>query len=203
MPNRQLTDSSTRLRMRLREETSTVILAAAERAIGEEGLHAARIELIAAYAGVSVGTIYNHFKDRTALVQALFDARGRRLEALLEQGIQRTADLPAHDQVRALFDATAEHGREHGRLFGSLLRENHGPARIRPPDVTRAALAMAAAAVVARGIATGEFREDRASVFAEALTALARQAFACAVDGRGTADEIDALTDLFIRGVAR
>lgn len=203
MENRQLTDSPTRLRTRLREETTHVILAAAERAIGEEGLQSARIERIAAYAGVSVGTIYNHFRDRTALVQALFDARGHHMAELFEAALAATAGAPAREQVRALFGAVVEHGRQHGPLFAALVRENHGPSRIRAPAISRTAFAMSAAALVSRAVASGEFREDPSHVFPEALVGLLRQALACAVEGRGTPEEIDSMTDLFIRGVAR
>lgn len=194
---------TSRLRDRLKEETASAILAAAEATIGEAGLHGARIELIAAHAGVSVGTIYNHFKDRTALVQALFDSRGARLREMLQSALEAAHGHPLRVQVRALLWATVEHGLAHQRLFASLLHENHGPARIRPPEVTRAALADCSAAVIERASAAGELREDPQGVFSEALIALARQAFANAVDGRGNEAEVDALTELFVRGVAR
>jgi len=59
-----------RLRDRLREEANRAILTAAEEVFSEEGL-GARMEQIAARAGVAVGTLYNHFQDRGALVNAL------------------------------------------------------------------------------------------------------------------------------------
>lgn len=203
MPMRTDSDHGSRLRDRLREETAATILDAAERVIAAEGLHAARIELIAAHAGVSVGTIYNHFKDRTAVVQALFDSRGGRLAEMLEAALHSVEGRPLALQVRAVLWAVVEHGLAHRALFSSLLEEHHGPARIRPPDVTREALAKAAAEVTARGRGSGELRDDPAGVFAEALTALARQAFACAVDGRANEPQVDALTELFVRGVSR
>jgi AcrR family transcriptional regulator len=180
-----------------------MILAAAEQVIAQDGLHAARIERIAAHAGVSVGTIYNHFQDRTSLFEALFDDRGGRMAEQLEKAIGANPDRPAREQVRGLLQAIVDHGREHSALFGALVAENHGPARLQAPPVSRAALAVSAAVVVERGIASGEFRTDPHKVFAEALTGIARQALACAVAGRGTAKEIDALTEVFVRGVAR
>lgn len=193
----------TTLRGRLRDGTAAAILSAAEAVIAEEGLGAARIERIAAQAGVSVGTIYNHFQDRTALVQALFDSRGANLRRMMDEALATSEGQPAAVQVRALLRSVVEHGREHGQLFSALLRENHGPARIRPPDITRLALAECAALVVARGIASGELREDTDRVLPEALTALTRQAFACAVDGRGSEAEVDALAAFFVRGASR
>ena len=60
-----------KLRDRIRETTAQEILAAAEDVFAEAGLHAARMDDIAARAGVSVGTLYNHFQDRDALLAAL------------------------------------------------------------------------------------------------------------------------------------
>jgi AcrR family transcriptional regulator len=197
------TDQHGSLRDRLREETAAAILAAAESVIAEDGLYSARIERIAERAGVSVGTIYNHFKDRTSLVQSLFATRGEGLRRRLLGALEATARRPALDQARALLAVTRDHGKEHSRLFGTLLRENHGPARIQPPEVTRVALAECSALVVERGIAAGELRDDPLQVLSQALCALARGAFACAVEGRGTDAEIDALAEFFVRGAAR
>ncbi len=60
-----------RLRDRLRDETGRAILAAAEAVFAEDGLHDARMERIASRAGVAVGTLYNHFEDKDALVRSL------------------------------------------------------------------------------------------------------------------------------------
>src|SRR5512146_1839893 len=76
-------EQAPRLRDRLREETARAILSAAEEVFAEEGLHAARMERIAGRAGVAVGTLYNHFADRAALVAALCAAgRGVLLERI-------------------------------------------------------------------------------------------------------------------------
>jgi len=63
------------LREKLREVASSAILQASEQVFVEQGLHAAKMETIAARAGVAVGTLYNHFEDRTALLAALVEER--------------------------------------------------------------------------------------------------------------------------------
>ena len=63
-----------KLRSRLRELTSEAILEAAEEVFSELG-PAAGMDAIAQQAGVAVGTLYNHFRDRDTLVDALFEAR--------------------------------------------------------------------------------------------------------------------------------
>src|SRR3954471_15366151 len=59
------------LRGRIRETTVQAILSAAEEVFADDGFHAARMGAIAAKAGVSVGTLYNHFEDRDALLGGL------------------------------------------------------------------------------------------------------------------------------------
>jgi AcrR family transcriptional regulator len=63
------------LRARLRDATRAAILTSAEDVFAEHGPQRARMEQIAARAGVSVGTLYNHFADRAALLSAIYSAR--------------------------------------------------------------------------------------------------------------------------------
>ena len=58
-----------RLRERLREQTQQAILDAASRILADEGVALARIDAIAAEAGVSGGTLYNYYGDREGLVK--------------------------------------------------------------------------------------------------------------------------------------
>jgi len=59
----------------MRDAARDAILDAAEEIIAERGLHQAAMSEIAARAGVAVGTVYNHFADRDAMVRALFRVR--------------------------------------------------------------------------------------------------------------------------------
>lgn len=191
------------LRKRLREETVRAILYAAEEVIGEEGLHAARMERIAAGAGVSVGTLYNHFEDRGALVHALFDSRAALLRDLLTESLAATGGHAAREQVHGMLRAVRIHAAEHGRFFTALMAVHQGPSALRPPAAARAFMAACAGEVISRGIASGEFREDPQEVFADGLQALARLVLARTLEGRAGDEEVAALADLFVRGVAR
>jgi AcrR family transcriptional regulator len=51
----------------------TTIVEAAWRAIARSGVRSLRVEDVASDAGVSVGLIYYHFKDRTGLLQATME----------------------------------------------------------------------------------------------------------------------------------
>ncbi|MBP2338273.1 AcrR family transcriptional regulator [Saccharothrix coeruleofusca] len=64
------------------------LLDAATRVFGERGLDAP-LEEIARRAGVSIGTLYNHFPTREALIDAIFPARVAVLERI---GAQALAD---------------------------------------------------------------------------------------------------------------
>lgn len=99
------------MRARLRKAVAEEILAAAERALAEQGVHGASIGDIAARAGVSVGTVYNHFADRKALVQALYRSRRQTLGPKLALVLESHRGAPLEKALRgfvgdvlALFD---------------------------------------------------------------------------------------------------
>ena len=88
-PGGKSPQSPQKLRQRFREATSRAVLEAAEQVFAEDGLHGASMSRIAERAGVAVGTLYNHFKDREALFNALLDQR--RAELLDELDRARAA----------------------------------------------------------------------------------------------------------------
>lgn len=96
--------------------TSQAILAAAEETIVERGLTDTGIAEIAARAGVAVGTVYNHFEDREALLAALMAERGRELLGRLDEAFASAGDF------RARLDATARGFLQHVELHYGLLR---------------------------------------------------------------------------------
>ncbi len=59
------------------------ILEAAEAEFADRGYHEARIQDIARRARIAVGTVYNHFDDKEALLSALLDARTAEMIACL------------------------------------------------------------------------------------------------------------------------
>ena len=62
------------LRVRLRHATVEAILDATQEVLIETGGKAS-VGAIAAHAGIAVGTLYNHFRDRDQLIQALLRQR--------------------------------------------------------------------------------------------------------------------------------
>src|SRR3954466_1530914 len=109
------------LRQRIRETTTQAILAAAEEVFADKGLHAAHMGEIAALAGVAVGTLYNHFADREALLTGPMTARRAELLARVDAALDETAGRPFRESLRALLVAKLSHFQEHRKFFHILL----------------------------------------------------------------------------------
>src|SRR5207249_10400262 len=77
------------LRARLRGTIRHSILDAAEAIFSEHATSHGRMEQIAARAGVSVGTLYNHFVDRRDLVEALIESRRSALLLAVDEALAR------------------------------------------------------------------------------------------------------------------
>ncbi|MGC3998449.1 MAG: TetR/AcrR family transcriptional regulator [Anaeromyxobacter sp.] len=195
--------SPTRLRDRLREETYRAILGSAEEIFGEEGM-GARMERIAARAGVAVGTLYNHFEDRDALVRALSCSRREALMARLDAALAASAGQPIEARLRALLGALAEHGQAHGRYLTALVQSGEGPARLHPSGSLHDELVRRVQAVLEEGLASGQLTPGDAALRAAALVGMARAVLVRAVQGAGGWEALPgAVVDLFLHGVAR
>src|ERR1700749_79923 len=114
------------LRARIRETTVQAILAAAEEVFADAGLHAAHMGTIAAKAGVAVGTLYNHFEGREALLTGLLAARSAELVGRIDAPIHETAPRPLRVRLRAILDAFAAHCVEHRRFVHIVLQREVG-----------------------------------------------------------------------------
>ncbi len=115
-----------RLRTRIREATVNAILDAAEQVFSDAGLHAARMGTIAARAGVSVGTLYNHFEDREALLAGLLAARRAQLVAKLDTACRAAARKPLRERLRLILLAFLAHCDEHRPFVHIVLQREIG-----------------------------------------------------------------------------
>lgn len=106
------------------------ILTAAEEVFASKGLHAAHMGEIAGLAGVAVGTLYNHFADRDALLAGLLEARRAELLARIDEALEigagkgATADRRPtfRDRLRAFLQAVLAHKEAHRRFFQILMQ---------------------------------------------------------------------------------
>jgi len=87
--------------------TYEAIVEAAARILLRDGPRLLNTNRIAKVAGVSVGTLYQYFPDKTAVVAALAEREKERLHVALEGLLAATMDLPFEDfcrmAVRGLF----------------------------------------------------------------------------------------------------
>src|SRR5512133_2709447 len=119
-----------RLRDRLREATAEVILDAAEQAFAREGPKA-RMESIAARAGIAVGTLYNHFADREALWAELCRSRREALLVRLDGALAQSSALGFREALRAFLEAFLDHWTTHRAFLAVLIQAE--PAGGRSP----------------------------------------------------------------------
>jgi AcrR family transcriptional regulator len=168
-----------RLRDRLREATSSAILEAAEEAFAESGLHATRMDEIAGRAGVSVGTLYNYFSDKSALLAALIDSRRKDLVGQLDQVLAEHSGEPFAAQLEAVLRTLLAHFEAHQRFLSILMEGEHArdaqamPAAMRPRETMRV-LYSRFEALVERGLATGRLRPECAALYPALLMGMLR-----------------------------
>jgi AcrR family transcriptional regulator len=114
-----------RLRSRLREATTNEILAAANDLFSERGVERTSMADIAARAGLAVGTLYNHFRDRETLLNTLLDNHQGLLLRNLDAALQECAGQPFAEQLRTVLDRFFTSFELHRPLFESLLQNSN------------------------------------------------------------------------------
>jgi len=200
------------LRARLKLATRDAILDAAAAAFASEGAAHVRIEDIAGRAGVAVGTVYNYFTDRAALVNALLETRTQGLVAALDDatpaGAAPAAERFAHD-LRHFVTVLARYVDANHVLLHVLIEEEQQ----RGVDSTSARrrrsvlgqLLERAEALMAQGIKVKALRKGDPVVYASLLLGMIRGVGATALT-RGTlrvADSAEAIVAVFLNGAAR
>ena len=106
------------LRERFRREVSAAIALAAEQVFAEEGLRDAHVGHIAKRAGVAVGTLYNYYEDRDALLAAVLRERNEELFSALGVAMAEVEGEHLATQVRTLV-------RAHLGYFSSVISLYH------------------------------------------------------------------------------
>jgi AcrR family transcriptional regulator len=95
-------------------------LSAAEQVFAEMGLERAAMAQIAERAGVAVGTLYNRFQDREALLDALLSERRAELLDKVDAQIAALARVSFREQLEGFFLVLFSHFQEH-RAFLRLV----------------------------------------------------------------------------------
>jgi AcrR family transcriptional regulator len=189
------------------------ILDAAEAVFGEKGFRAARIQDVAERAGIAVGTVYNHFEHKEAVLHALLDERTEEMADCLAPAVAEPkafeAKLAARvgrmlsfvDRHRAFFAIAFEHGLLGGGPSASAV---HGGRRLRHVERFRAGFR----ALIEEGIASGALEPLDPGALARFLGGSIRAWVVSALDstspGGGHLEaEASLIVALFLHGAAR
>jgi AcrR family transcriptional regulator len=85
-----------------------LVLDAAERLLAREGAEALTTTRVAAEAGISVGSLYQYFPDKGAIIDALARRYMDEFEALMDELVERALSERWEDLVARLIDAFAD-----------------------------------------------------------------------------------------------
>jgi AcrR family transcriptional regulator len=152
--------------------TRAAMLEAATHIIARGGLAAFNTNAVAERAGVSIGSLYQYFPNKDALMVALIHCQqARQLETLMEAaGAVRSEDLAT--VVRALVRAAMQHHRDDSLLASAI---DHEEARLPIDDILDGYLDRGGALVAALlGKFAGEIRPIDPDHAARTLPALVR-----------------------------
>ena len=138
------------LRSQLREAVRAAILDAAEELIAAKGMHGAGLAQIAKKAGIAVGTLYNYFEDRDAMVRALFETRRATLRPKVQAALAAGADLPFEARLRTFLRQVFGVFEEHRRYIKVVFEAEH-----LKPTGSHVDLITAIDAIIAVGLAEG------------------------------------------------
>jgi len=113
--------------------TVDAILGAAAQVFAAHGYAAGTTNRIAARAGVSIGSLYEYFPNKDALLVALLEAHIAEGEEVLQRTASEVlpADLPLHMAVRRLVAAMVELHARDPQLHRVLFEEAPLPRRVR------------------------------------------------------------------------
>ena len=181
------------------------ILAAAEEVFADQGLHAAHMGDIAARAGVAVGTLYNHFKDRDDLLAGLLEARRAELLGRLDGALREAHDRPFADKLRALLAVMLSHKQSHARFFRILMQGELGrfqqtfPSACQMPTETMRELRARVEKVMKQGVREKAVRADIGELAPLLFMGMVR-AVSAREDAGDLASETERLLSFFLEG---
>ena len=158
------------------EASRDAILQAALAEFAQEGLAGARMDAIAASAGVNKALLYYYFHDKESLYGAVLDRFFIRLSERVMTELDSVAPLGERilRYTCAHFDCVAE-SRHYARLFqGELMSAGRGgsPHLIRIAEKYIRPIAMRVAELLQQGSASGEFRQIDPLQFAPSIAAI-------------------------------
>lgn len=206
MPDVQVSDLNRKVPKQARaQRTVETILEATAQILAEVGSERLTTNYLAERAGFSVGTIYQYFPNREAIVLALVarqrEAVGRRIQTLLAESVDESAEGRIRGIIHVLHDAFNVHRMPDRRLVEALLRMAVAQGVPAPPDIVARSLFQIWSTQL--DTAPDTPNESELFVLTSALFEVLRQAALQASPLLGTPDFEDALMRVvigFLRG---
>jgi AcrR family transcriptional regulator len=121
-------------------ETVAAILEAAAQLIAKDGYAATSTNRIAARAGVSIGSLYQYFPNKEAILAGLIERHQQAVTPVIERSLEdfRNPAIPFDAALRGLFQRLAEVHADNPRLNRALTEEVPHPEGVR--DLEREAV---------------------------------------------------------------
>ena len=188
-----------RMRETVRETVRVAILDAAEELIARHGLHAAALLQIAKRAGVAVGTLYNYFTDRDALIRGLFESRRATLRPRLLAAISAGSGLAFEPRLRRFVREVLEAFEAHRSFLKVAIENEHlKPSGSTTPQDLLAGVRDIVGAGVREGVIAAEHAELLPVVITGTIKAIVVHRLQSTAEL--TADA-DAIVDILLAGV--
>lgn len=159
-------------------QTVAVILEAAAQLVAKDGYAATSTNRIAARAGVSIGSLYQYFPNKEAILAGLIEQHQRAVEPVIERSIEDFRDpaIPFDEALRGLFQRLVEVHADNPRLNRALTEEVPRPEEVRERERQgmRVHVARLAEILARRPEIHLTHRPAAAHVFVQTITALSR-----------------------------
>lgn len=192
-------------RDRLGFATRDAILEAAAAAFADTCGGPVRMRQIAGHAKIAVGTLYNYFEDRSALMTALADKRKNELFVALDRAL--AVDAPFCGRLGALVQVLIEHFEANRRLHSTLLDATHPrtPSRGRASSLSASVEVLnRAEQLLSEGVRGGAIRAADLRVHAVLLVGMVRGAVlhVGSTSARPTS-RVEQIIEIFLNGCAQ
>ena len=142
------------------EATRQKLLSAARREFAGSGLAGARVDEIAARAGVNKQLVYHYFGDKDALYLAVLEWVYEEIRT--QERKLKLAGLPPRDAIRKLIESSFDHLASHPDFILLLNDENRGGARhvrrSRRLEAMHSPLVSMVSKILSEGVRDGVFR---------------------------------------------
>ncbi|NDZ80854.1 TetR/AcrR family transcriptional regulator, partial [Streptomyces sp. SID10853] len=179
------------------------LLESARSLLAEGGYAAAGVAALAARAGVSTGSVYNHFASKQELLAAVFRHTAGHELAAVQDAVRAEQDTAA--RLRALVEVFSYRALKSPRTAWALLAERVDPLVEAERRTYRSGYHSLAGEIIAAGVATGELPAQDPGLSAAAVIGAIGEALLGPLSPVGDQHEpgpvVAAITALCLRAV--